>query len=525
MATDHSTDQARAPQPAATGGRTKERRYAYGVTALALAMALAMLDQVIVGTALPTIVGDLGGLNELSWVITAYLVASSATTPLWGKLGDLYGRRATFLSSISIFLAGSMVCGLAQSMTQLIAFRALQGLGAGGLMVGAFALIGDLVTTPAERAKLLSVIGAIMPTALAGGPVLGGLLTQHANWRWAFYINVPLGVVALAASAAGIRPGGRRKVRIDFLGGGLLSAAVAALTLLATWGGDRYAWDSPQIIGLGLGCALLLAMLPYVERRAAEPILPPRLFHDRDFNLAQVLGLLMGAAMLAVMVYFPTYMQDVRSASPTFSGVLLLPFVGGMIGVQLVIARIIPRTGRLRPYPIAGGALATAGMLTLLLLDTGTATLAASALTLTAGVGVGLVMQSTQLMTFGSVEQRDIGAASGLLNLFRTIGGSLGVALLGSVYTDRLHTTLNDQLGAADGGRLAHSSGRLTPEQLHALPDSLRDAFRLGVDHGLHGVVTGAAVLTVLALVTACFVRGRLPQRQQNSTAEQGATV
>jgi len=520
--TERDAARTEVPQQAAAAGGRSSRQYALGVTALALAMVLAMLDQVIVGTALPTIVGDLGGLNQLSWVVTAYLVTSSATTPLWGKLGDLYGRRATFLFSIGIFLAGSMLCGLAQDMTQLILFRAVQGLGAGGLMVGAFALIGDLVTTPAERAKLLSVIGGIMPAALAGGPMLGGFLTEHADWRWAFYINVPLGLVALAASAAGIPAGRRRSVKIDYLGGALLSGAIAALTLLATWAGNEYAWDSPQIISLAAFCVLTLALLPQVERRAAEPMLPPRLFRKRDFNLAQVLGLLMGAAMLSVMVYFPHYMQDVRGASPTLSGVLLLPFVGGMIGVQLVIARVIARTGRLRPYPIVGGALATAGMLTLLLLDTGTQTYLASALTLTAGIGVGLVMQSTQLMAFGNVEQRDIGAASGMVNLFRTIGGSLGVALLGSVYSDRLHRTLTDRLGQKAGTQLADSSGELTPQQLQGLPEALRDAFREGVSNGLHSVVIGASVLTLLAFGVAWLVHGRIQLRAQAPAREEG---
>ncbi|MCU1681791.1 MAG: exporter [Amycolatopsis sp.] len=499
-----------APAPAAPV-RT-QRQYYLGVLALALGLVLSLLDQVIVNTALPTIVGDLGGVSQLAWVVTAYLVATSATTPLWGKLGDLYGRRATYTASISIFVLGSILAGLSQNMDQLIGFRVLQGLGSGGLMVGAFALIGDLVSTPAERAKLLAVIGGIMPAALAAGPLLGGILTQQASWRWAFYINLPLAAIALVATALGV-PASVRKpgVKIDLLGGGLLTGAIVAITLLASWAGTRYPWGSPQVVGLAVAAVVLLLALPFVERRAVEPILPPRLFRSRDFNVSQVLGLFVGASMLGSMVYLPQYMQDVRNASPTASGLLLLlPYTAGLIGVELIVARIMARTGNARPFPIIGGAVAAAGILLLLVLDTTTNVFVASGLTLVAGVGIGLILQATQMISFSSIDRRDIGAASGLVNLFRTVGGSLGVAVFGSVYTARLLSTLTDRLGQRDGAALASSSGRLGPAELHNLPAASLDAFQHAVSDGLHGVLIGASVIAVASFALAWLLKGEL---------------
>jgi EmrB/QacA subfamily drug resistance transporter len=500
----------RGPEQPASPPAAPER-YILGVVALALGMALAMLDQVIVGTALPTIVGDLGGVSELSWVVTAYLLATSATTPIWGKLGDLYGRRPVFMTSIAVFLAGSMLSGLAQNMGQLIGFRVLQGLGAGGLMVGAFALIGDLVTTPQQRAQLLGMVGIVMPASLAGGPILGGFITQHANWRWAFYINVPVALFALVASRVGIpAKSSIGRARIDFPGIALLSGAIVAITLAASWAGNRYDWISVPVLGLVIGAAVALAVLVVVEHRVPEPVLPPRLFRQRDFNISQVLGLLGGAVMLAVMVYLPQFMQIVRLSSPTLSGVLLLPFLGGMIGSQLISARLIAASGHYRPFPIVGSALAAGGMLGLLVLSPGTPTLVASFLPLFAGVGVGLVMQSAQLISLSSADQRDVGAASGLVNLFRSIGGSIGVALFGSFYTAQLSGTLADRLGAEAGNRLTSSSGRITPAQVVALPAQVREAFADGVSNGLHAVVVSGAVVAVLMLVATLFITGRI---------------
>ncbi|NEB78372.1 MFS transporter, partial [Streptomyces sp. SID14478] len=352
------------------------------IAGLLLGIVLATLDGTVVGTALPVIVGDLGGLDHLSWVVTAYLLASAVTTPLWGKIGDLYGRKGSYLTSISVFLVGSALCGLAQDMGQLIAFRALQGVGAGGLFVGAMSLLGTLLT-PAGAGRSQSLIGVLLPAAMIGGPLVGGFLTDRLDWRWVFYVNLPVGALALAVIGAGVRVRTERiRARVDLAGAALLTAAILALTLLASWAGTTYAWLSPQIAGLALLGAGTLAAFVRAELRAAEPVIPPRLFRDRNFTVAQVLSFTSGAAMLAAASYLPQYMQLVRGRSATESGLLLLPLMLGMMGAQLAIGRRVSAGGRYRAYPVAGGALATAGALALLLLGTGTAVWAASGLTL-----------------------------------------------------------------------------------------------------------------------------------------------
>ncbi|MER7176261.1 MDR family MFS transporter [Streptomyces mesophilus] len=474
------------------------------ILGLLLGIVLATLDGTIVGTALPTIVGDLGGLDQLSWVLTAYLLTMAVSTPIWGKVGDLYGRKGSYLTAIALFLVGSVLCGLAQDMGQLIAFRALQGLGAGGLFVGALSLIGTLLA-PAEAGRAQALIGVLLPAATIGGPLLGGFLTDQWDWRWVFYVNVPVGAVALAVIGLGVRLRTERtKARIDLAGAGLLTAAILTLTLLATWAGTTYAWTSPQIIGLGLASAASLAAFVRAERRAPEPVIPPRLFRDRNFTVAQILSFVTGAAMLAAASYLPQYMQFVQGMSSTQSGLLLVPLMLGMIGSQLVIGRRVGEGGRYRGYPIAGGALATAGALALLTLGTDTIAALASGLTFVLGVGIGCLMQPTMLITMNSAEPRDMGAASGTLTLLRTIGGSLGVAVLGSVFTNRLAATVTDHLGA-DGERL--TGGELTPALLRDLPAPVQDAFRSGVVDGLHGVALGTAALCAVTFAVSWLIR------------------
>ncbi|MCX4824175.1 MFS transporter [Streptomyces sp. NBC_01142] len=495
-----------------------------GAFGLLLGMFLAMLDGLIVGTALPTIVGDLGGLNQLSWVVTAYLLATAATTPIWGKFGDLYGRKGTFMAAIVIFLAGSVLAGLAQSMGQLIAFRAVQGFGAGGLMVGALSIIGVLVS-PRESGKLQSMIGAIMPVAFIGGPLLGGFLTDRLDWRWTFYVNVPVGAIALLIVALRIKvPTRRIKARIDYLGAGLLTVSIVALTLLAGWAGTHYAWTSPQILALAAVGVLAAAAFIRVERRAEEPVIPPRLFRDGNFALAQLLALLAGAVMLGVSNFLPLYMQFVRGMSPTASGMLLLPLMFGMLGAQLTTGHLISRNGRYRSYPILGGAALTLGSLVLLLLDVRTATALASGLTLVIGIGMGLLMQSTMILTMNSADPRDMGAASGTVTLVRTIGGSLGIALLGAAYTGRMEAGLAGQLGPEAAHRMATGGGGLTPALVDALPPPLREAFRAAVTGGLHAVLIASAVIAVLAFAASWFVR-EVPLRTRAEAEPQPAPV
>ncbi|MFJ9039234.1 DHA2 family efflux MFS transporter permease subunit [Streptomyces sp. NPDC102406] len=447
------------------------------VLGLLLGIVLATLDGTVVGTALPIIVGDLGGLTHLSWVVTAYLLTTAVSTPLWGKLGDLYGRKGSYLASITVFLTGSVLCGLAQDMGHLIAFRAVQGIGAGGLFVGALSLIGTLLT-PAEAARSQSLIGVLLPAALIGGPLVGGFLTDQLDWRWVFYVNLPVGAVALVLIGTGVRVRTERiRARVDLAGAALLTAAILALTLLASWAGTTYAWASPRILGLALLSAAALAAFVRAERRAVEPVIPPRLFRDRNFTVAQVLGFTSGAAMIAAASYLPQYMQLVRGMSATRSGLLLLPLMLGMMAAQLWIGRRVSAGGAYRPYPVAGGALAVLGALALLLLGTGTPAWAASALTLLLGAGLGCLMQPALLITMNSAEPRDMGAANGTQTLLRTVGGSLGVAVLGSVFAGRVRE------GASP------------------------DVFRASVVHGLHGVAIGTAALCAVAFAVAWAVR------------------
>ncbi|MEV0650678.1 MDR family MFS transporter [Phytomonospora sp. NPDC050363] len=479
-----------------------------GIFGLMLGMFLAMLDGLIVGTALPTIVGELGGLEQLSWVVTAYLLTAAVSTPLWGKLGDLVGRKATYMSSIGLFLIGSAFSGLSADMTQLIAFRAVQGLGAGGLMVGAMSIIG-VILPPRESGKAQSMVGVMMPVAFIGGPLLGGFLTDQLDWRWTFYVNLPVGAVALALVAWKIRLRTERvRAKVDVLGAALLTVAILAVTLAATWGGNTFAWFSPQIAGLAVVAVGATAWFVRTERRAAEPIIPPRLFADRNFTVAQILSFLTGAVMMSLSNYLPQYMQFVKGASSTASGMLLLPLLFGMLVAQLGTGRMIARNGRYRIYPILGGALMTAGAVALLMLGTGTPTWLASSLSLVAGAGIGFGMQATLLITMSSAQPRDMGAASGTVTLLRTIGGSLGIALLGAMFAAEL------------------TSGELTPAQVAGLPEPARELFRDGVVSGLHWVALGAAVLSAIAFAVAWRVREvPLPQLEPTPTREEVATA
>ncbi|TYB57584.1 MFS transporter [Nonomuraea sp. PA05] len=482
-----------------------DRTLRRGVTGVLLGMITAPLDGMMLGPALPVIVRDLGGLEYFSWVATGYLICMAASTPIWGKLGDLYGRKAVYMAAITVFLLGSGLSGAAQDMIQLVGFRMVQGLGAGGLMTGALALIGELVP-PRHSGRLMGLFGVMMPIAFIAGPLLGGLFAEQLSWRWAFFVNLPIGVAALLLIGAAVRLERRRiRARVDYLGALLLTVALVALSLVAGWGGTRYAWGSAPILALiVVGLAALAVLLP-VERRAAEPIVPLRLFADRNFTLAQVIRFLGGVGMVVAATFLPQYMQLVHGASPIASGLLILPAMLGMVAVLIGTGRLISRTGRYRVYPILGGATVAAGMLALLLLRPGVNLALASALTLIGGLGVGLLMQSTTIITINSAEPRDMGAASGSVTLWHTMGASLGVAALGALYTARLQDTLIDRLGAAAGARIA--AGDLTPGALAGLPAAAREAVRAAVADGVHAMALGAAALGVLAFVLAWFIR------------------
>ncbi|WP_034590646.1 MDR family MFS transporter [Hamadaea tsunoensis] len=478
-----------------------------GLTGVVLGMITAPLDGMMLGPALPVIVGDLGGLDYFSWVVTAYLVAMAAATPIWGKLGDLYGRKWTYLSAIALFLLGSGLSGAAGDMAQLVVFRAVQGLGGGGLMVGALALIAELVT-PRQRGRVMGLFGVAMPVAFIAGPLLGGLFVEQLSWRWAFYVNVPVGVAAILLVAATIPATPRRiKASIDVPGVLLLTAALVALSLLASWGGSRYAWISAPIAALAVIAGIALAAFVAVERRTAEPVVPPRLYADRDFTVAQVLRLLAGAGTMVFATFLPQYLQLVLGASPTGSGLLILPAMLGMVVALIGSGWLISRTGRYRVYPIVGGALVAGGMLVLLALGPGTDTALTSALTLFGGAGVGLLTQSTTIITINSAPLRDMGAASGSVTLWHTMGSSLGAAGLGALYTHRLRDTLTDDLGTPTAGRIL--AGGLTPGGVRGLPAAAQDAAHAAVTNGVHAIALAGAALGVVAFTLAWLVRDK----------------
>lgn len=485
---------------------TRTRREIYTVmSGLMIAMLLAMLDNTIVGTAMPTIVGDLGGLEHLSWVVTAYALATAVSTPVWAKLGDLYGRKGVFMTSIVIFLVGSALSGLSANMTELIAFRGVQGIGAGGLMVGAMAIIGDLVP-PRERGRYQGLMAAVMPLAFIGGPLLGGFITDNLSWNWVFYINLPLGVVALVVVWFTMNlPVQRREATVDWLGAGLLAVAIASLTLLTSWGGGTYAWGSWQIIGLGVLTVVATVLFTRVERRVDEPILSLDLFRRPNFTAATVLTFLTGFAMFGAVTYLPQFQQYVQGASATDSGLMLLPLMGGMLVTSLVGGQLVSRTGRYKWMLVVGSLVMAAGLGLMSTMGVGTAGLTSSLFMVVLGVGMGFLMQTTNLVMQNSVEQRDLGAASGASTLFRTIGGSLGVSLLGVFYANSLTGSLTSQVGTAQAATLA--GGQLTPATLGSLPAAIGEAYRTAVASGVTTAFLWAAVVAVVAVVAAWLIR------------------
>ncbi|MCF6471459.1 MFS transporter [Nonomuraea sp. MG754425] len=412
------------------------------ILALMLGMLLAALDQTIVSTALPTIVSDLGGLERLSWVVTGYMLASTVSTPLWGKLGDQYGRKKLFIGAICIFLAGSVLCGLSQNMGELIGFRALQGLGGGGLMVLAQAIVGDVVSAR-ERGRYQGFFGAVFAVSSIVGPLLGGLFVDHLSWHWVFYVNLPLGAVALFVIVA-VLPGDDTRTRhtIDYAGVVLLGSATSCLVLMTTWGGTTYGWTGPVILGLAGAAVVLLVGWVLVERRAAEPVLPLGLFRVRAFAMSSVVGFVVGFGMFGALTYLPLFLQVVHGVSPTLSGVYLLPMMAGMLTMSIVSGQIISKTGKYRFLPITGTAVASVGMFLLSTLTEWSSLLTMGAYLLVLGVGLGMTMQVLVIVVQNAVDFEDLGVATSGATFFRSIGGSFGVATLGSVFA----ATLNDDL-------------------------------------------------------------------------------
>jgi EmrB/QacA subfamily drug resistance transporter len=461
-----------APAPPAPLGH---RQILIAFSGLVLAMLLAALDSTIVSTALPTIVSELGGLEHLAWVVTVYLLAQTIVTPVYGKLGDLYGRKIVLQSAIVLFLVGSALCGLSLNMTQLIAFRAIQGLGGGGLSVTTQAVVGDIVP-PRDRGRYQGIFGAVFGLASIAGPLLGGFFTTHLSWRWIFYINLPLGVAALVVLAATLPSAAVRVVRsIDYAGAALLAVVLSAITFLSDLGGTTYPWSSPMAIGLIAVSVLALVFFALIERKAAEPVLPLHLFRQQTFVITSAVGLIVGFALFGSVTYFPLYLQVVKGVSPTASGLQMLPMMGGMLVTSIVSGQLISRTGRYKIFPLLGTAVMTLGLFLLSRLTPSSSNALASLLMLILGVGLGMVMQVLVIAVQNDVEYRDLGVATSGATLFRLIGGSLGTAILGAIFAGRLNVNLARLLPAGmSAGPAAHN---MSVQALLRLPPAVRDAY------------------------------------------------
>jgi EmrB/QacA subfamily drug resistance transporter len=480
--------------------------------ALMLAVLLAALDGTIVATALPTITAELGGLNQLSWVVTGYLLASTISTPLYGKLGDLYGRKRVFQAAIVIFLIGSALCGQAQGMGELIAFRTLQGLGGGGLIVLAQAIIGDIVS-PRDRGRYQGVIGAVFGVSSVAGPLLGGFLVDNASWRWIFYVNIPIGIVALAVIAVALRiPEQRRHASIDVLGTILLSLAAGCFVLATSLGGATYGWGSWQIIGLGVVTVVSTAVLIPVEKRAAEPVLPMSLFSSRVFTVAGAIGFVVGFGLFGATTYLPLFLQIVTGASPTGSGLELLPLILGLLVTSIGSGQIIARWGHYRPFPIAGTAIMVVGFWRLSTMEPTTSGLERSLDMVILGLGIGLVMQVLVLAVQNDVDYRNLGVATSGATFFRSIGGCFGVAICGAIFSNRLA----DELSKLSDLPPSVGAGRVTRDVVAQLPPAARAAFVGAYADALTTVFAVCAPIAALAFALSWL----LPEKPLRRTVE-----
>jgi EmrB/QacA subfamily drug resistance transporter len=460
-----------------------------------LIMFLGALDQTVVATAIPTIVGELHGLESLSWLVTAFALTSGIATPLYGKLSDMYGRRNLYLSAIVLFVLGSALCGLAQSMTQLIAFRAFQGIGAGGLMVLTMTIVGDLAG-PRERAKFQGIFGAVLGMASIAGPIIGGYLTEQVSWRWIFYINLPLGAIALAVAVAVLKlPRRTSPHRIDWLGAALISGLLTCLTLFASWGGTVYAWSSPVIVGLGAGAALLAVLFVLVERAAAEPVLPLRLFRDKTFTIPVVTVVLLATALLGVATFLPMFLQLATGAGAADSGLLLLPLMAGMIVSSTLVGQLVHRFGRYKWFMVAGASIAGVAGLLFATMGLETSAFVSGTYMVLFGLGIGMIAQNLLLAVQTTTPETDRGAATSAITFARAVGGAVGVAVLGGIFSGRL------ALGRAD----------LTPEAIRALPEAARHAAQLAFSDAIGGVFAWVGpILLLAAALLACLKDVRL---------------
>ncbi|WP_257879730.1 MDR family MFS transporter [Kocuria flava] len=472
---------------------------------LMLSMLLAALNQTVLSTALPTIVGELDGVDEMVWVITAYILASTITMPVYGKLGDLMGRKPLLVTAILLFMAGSVVGALAGTIDVLIVARVFQGLGGGGLMILAQATIADVVPAR-ERGKYMGVMGGVFALASVAGPLLGGFFTEGPGWRWAFWINIPLGLLALAGAVLFLRlPRHGGRPRLDVAGMALLAVATTCLVLFATWGGSRYEWTDPVILALVAGTVAAGTAFVAVERRTAEPIIPMHLFGEANFNLTTVAGLLIGVAMFGAIGYMPTYLQMVHGVDATASGLLMIPMMGALLVASTLSGRLVSRTGRYKWMPIAGSLVVAAGLALLSTLTAGDALWHLCVFIAVLGLGLGLSMQILVLIVQNTFPLRQVGTATAANNYFRQIGATLGSAVVGSVFAGRLTDLLAQRLPAQGG--TAASTNSLTPAVVAGLPEAVRAPIVSSYNDALTPIFLWIVPLALVAALLLCFVR------------------
>jgi EmrB/QacA subfamily drug resistance transporter len=470
--------------------------------ALMLVILLASLDQTIVATALPTIVGDLGGLEHLSWVVTAYLLASTITGPLYGKFGDLYGRKPTLQVAIVIFLVGSMLCGIAQNMPELISFRAVQGLGAGGLITTTIAVVGDIIP-PRDRGRYQGIFGAVFGVSTIVGPLLGGFFVDNLSWRWIFYVNLPVAAVAMVVIGAVFHTRAERvEHAVDYAGAALLAGGLSAVVLFTSLGGTTFAWSSSESIVLAVLGVVLLAVFLVAERRASEPILPLELFRNRIFSVCAGIGFIIGLALFGSVTYLPIFLQVVKGQSPTASGLQLTPMMGGLLVTSIVSGRLISRFGRYKPFPVAGTAVMTVGMVLLSRLDIHSTGPYAALSMLVLGLGLGMVMQVLVLAVQNAVDYRHMGVATSGSLLFRQVGGSIGIALFGAIFANRLRGNLASHLPPG-----ASVPKTVSPAAVAHLPPAVHAGYVQAVSAALHPVFVVAAIVAVFSFLLTFLLR------------------
>ncbi|NNN18470.1 MAG: MFS transporter [Acidimicrobiaceae bacterium] len=489
-------------------------------SALMLGMLLAALDQTIVATALPTIVGDLGGLNHLSWVVTAYLLTSTAATPLYGKISDLFGRKALFQIAIVLFLIGSALSGLSQNMGELIAFRAIQGLGGGGLFAMVMAIIGDIVPAR-DRGKYQGLIGAVFAAASVLGPLAGGFFTDSLSWRWIFYVNLPIGIIALVVTSVVLKlPVNKNRHYIDFLGSALVAAAVTGILLITVWGGNTYAWTSSTILGLAVISVLLIAAFIYVEFHSPDPVLPLSLFRNQIFSVSSILGFVTGFLMFGAIIFLPEYQQVVRGASAIKSGLMLIPLTVGVVLASVGSGILISRRGKYKVFPIIGSVVVTVGLYLMSTLKVDTTYTIQAAMMFVTGFGIGLSMQVIVLATQNGVEHKDLGTATSAISFFRTMGGAVGTSFFGSILVNRLAYNMPKLLphGVAVPKSVANGAISGSPQVLNSLPPAIHSALLQAFVNSLHIMFLAAIPFAVVTLAVGFF----LPEKPLRSVVNKG---